>query len=87
LTKCFTKDDQKRNLVNDHNSIDDIRSVVSQAKDVYSSKSREKGKAWRWLAAFSNRLLYYSPVMDTIAQHHPEYVSLAWGAVKFLFVV
>ena len=86
LNKCLTRDNQKRDLLNNHHSIDDISSLVSQAKDAYSKK-REKGKAWRWLSAFSTRLLYYSPIMDTLAQHHPEYVSLAWGAVKFLFVV
>ncbi|KAF6794262.1 hypothetical protein CSOJ01_13713 [Colletotrichum sojae] len=26
-------------------------------------------------------------IFDTFAQHHPEYVSLAWGTLKFLFVV
>lgn len=25
-------------------------------------------------------------IFDTFAQHHPEYVSLAWGALKFLFI-
>ena len=25
--------------------------------------------------------------MDVIVQHHPEYVALAWGAMKFLFKV
>jgi hypothetical protein len=31
--------------------------------------------------------MYYSVIMDTLSQHHPEYVSLAWGAIKFLFIV
>jgi len=26
-------------------------------------------------------------VFDVFVQHYPEYVSLAWGAFKFLFVV
>ncbi|KAF2203369.1 hypothetical protein GQ43DRAFT_367054 [Delitschia confertaspora ATCC 74209] len=25
--------------------------------------------------------------MDVMSQHHPEYVSLAWGTMKFLFVL
>lgn len=25
--------------------------------------------------------------MDVLVQHHPEYVALAWGAMKLLFVV
>ncbi|KAF2267733.1 hypothetical protein CC78DRAFT_456466 [Lojkania enalia] len=30
--------------------------------------------------------MHYSTIFDVIAQHHPEYVALAWGAMKFLFV-
>lgn len=26
-------------------------------------------------------------IFDVYAQHHPEYVSLAWGTMKFLFIV
>ncbi|EQB44440.1 hypothetical protein CGLO_16817 [Colletotrichum gloeosporioides Cg-14] len=29
---------------------------------------------------------YGYAVFDTFSQHHPEYVSLAWGAFKFLFI-
>jgi hypothetical protein len=25
--------------------------------------------------------------MDVLVEHHPEYVSLTWDAMKFLFVV
>ena len=31
--------------------------------------------------------MYYGQIMDMLAQHHPEYVSLGWGTFKFLFVV
>lgn len=31
--------------------------------------------------------MVYSDVLDVLAQHHPEYVSLVWGAFKFVFVV
>jgi hypothetical protein len=30
--------------------------------------------------------MYYANIFDVLAQHHPEYVALAWGAMKFLFV-
>ena len=33
------------------------------------------------------RVQYYGNVMDVLVQHHPEYVSLAWGTMKFFFVV
>jgi len=31
--------------------------------------------------------MYYGNIFDVLAQHHPEYVALAWGAMKFLLVV
>lgn len=30
--------------------------------------------------------LMCAAIFDTFAQHHPEYVSLAWGTMKFLFI-
>lgn len=44
-------------------------------------------KATIWLSKFSSRARFYSNIIDVLVQHHPEYVSLAWGAMKFLFVV
>jgi len=31
--------------------------------------------------------MYYAQIMDVMSQHHPEYVSLVWGLLKFIFVV
>ena len=39
------------------------------------------------MVGLSEKLLYYSNVFDVLAQHHPEYVALAWGTLKFLFIV
>ncbi|KAF5502570.1 ATPase family AAA domain-containing protein 3B [Colletotrichum aenigma] len=35
---------------------------------------------------FRNEAHYETAVFDTFSQHHPEYVSLAWGAFKFIFI-
>ena len=64
----------------------DTLAAVEVAKAAYEKRSR-KGKPREWLLAFSSRVMHYKSVMDTLAQHHPEYVSLVWGAMKFLFVV
>ena len=50
-------------------------------------ESRAQGNVCRWLAALSERIVYYGQVFDMLAQHHPEYVALAWGAFKFVFQV
>ncbi|KAH6846972.1 hypothetical protein B0I37DRAFT_405030 [Chaetomium sp. MPI-CAGE-AT-0009] len=65
------------------NSIEDVRKVLSVAKRQYELKP--KSKAFSWLTRFSQRVRYYSTVLDVLAQHHPEYVSLVWGAFKLVF--
>jgi hypothetical protein len=72
--------------LNNSTTIFDVEQAVTLAKQKYESKS-PKSKARRWLSSCSTRLMYYSVIMDTLSQHHPEYVSLAWGAMKFLFIV
>lgn len=66
--------------------IEDVLEIVGVAKDKYEtqkvgSKLRER------LATVSSRVTYYGQILDVLSQHHPEYVSLAWGTMKFLFLV
>ena len=64
----------------------DVIAAVESAKLEYEMRSR-KGKIREYLVAFSSRVMYYGSIMDSLSQHHPEYVALAWGTMKFLFVV
>lgn len=64
----------------------DVERAVFAAKERYENRSQHS-KIRKWLASCSKRVMYYGTIMDTLAQHHPEYVSLAWGALKFLFIV
>ena len=86
FSNSLKSDQQQQISGHDTNNIEQFQAVVSQAKERYERK-RQNGKARQWLSFFSSRLLYYGAVLDTLAQHHPEYVSLAWGAVKFVFIV
>ena len=63
----------------------DVQIVLDEARIQYEGKGRSK--ASRWLAALSERVMCYGQVLDMLVQHHPEYVSLAWGAFKFVFQV
>jgi hypothetical protein len=56
------------------------------AKEKYENSSPQS-KARKWLSSCSTRVMYYGAIMDTLSQFHPEYVALAWGALKFLFIV
>ena len=65
-------------------SIKEVRAAVEQAKQKYDDASKKHTGAREWLEKFSARLMYYGRVLDALAQHHPEYVALAWGTVKFV---
>jgi hypothetical protein len=67
--------------------MDEIRQIVLDAKRKYDASSGTKKKVQKALDKFSAQFMYYGAVLDVLAQHHPEYVALAWGAVKFVFVV
>ncbi|KAL8741988.1 MAG: hypothetical protein Q9190_005469 [Brigantiaea leucoxantha] len=51
-----------------------------------TSLSRAKAKTQLWLVGLSEKLVHYGNIFDVMVQHHPEYVSLAWGTFKLLFV-
>lgn len=63
----------------------DVQEAVELAKTRYTNSKNSKTR--EWLSWLSSRIMYYGAVLDTLSQHHPEYVSLAWGAMKFVFVV
>ncbi|CAN9304554.1 unnamed protein product [Alternaria sp. RS040] len=67
-------------------SVKDVFTVVETAKKEYEDRSGEhKHTGMRQsLERLSSRIMYYGKVMDTLAQHHPEYVALAWGAMKLV---
>ena len=48
---------------------------------------KAKAKVRLWLSDLSAKILHYDNIFDVMVQHHPEYVSLAWGTFKLLFIV
>lgn len=77
--------DNVRDWLGDKYTIQDVRDTIAIAKERYDA--RPKSRARRYLGKVTTTLTYYGSVMDVLVQHHPEYVSLAWGTTKFLFVV
>ena len=82
----LTQEQYKQIWLDDKVSMQTCYEAVLTAKEVYEGRQRAK-KARKWLASFSLRVKYYGGILDVLSQHHPEYVALAWGTVKFLFVV
>jgi hypothetical protein len=82
----LTHDECKRIWLVDKADIYQVQQAVSSAKAAYEAKSKGS-KARKWLSRLSSRVVFYSTVLDMMVQHHPEYVSLAWGTFKFFFIV
>jgi hypothetical protein len=82
----LTKDQAKVDMAKSADGIYDLLAVVKQAQRVYDAGGKHD-KAHKWLLKFSKRVSHYGNIMDVLCQHNPEYVSLAWGAMKFLFTV
>lgn len=68
-------------------SINDVRATVEKARQKYDDTSRKHTGARKWLQKLSGHIMYCGRVLDALAQHHPEYVALAWGTVKFVLMV
>ena len=86
--KCLTHDVEKRSHADQLHTckLEELVSSVVAAQTHYQGK-RGNNKIRKCIVAFSRRVCYYGDIMDILVQHHPEYVSLAWGAIKFLFGV
>jgi hypothetical protein len=82
----LSRDPEKLRLVQQINSYEDVELLIVAAKAKYDASHQDK-KCSKWLAKLSSRVRFYGNIMDVLAQQHPEYVSLVWGAMKLMFVV
>ena len=85
----MTNDPKKKMLAIDvlaSYTMQDVLDLVQEAISHYQ-RDREQSKTREYLVAFSHRVLHYGSILDVLVQHHPEYTSLAWGAMKILFGV
>lgn len=70
-----------------YTTMENVRVVVEQAKTRYEHCSQSRKGLLKHLTKFSARIMYFGQVLDILSQHHPEYVALAWGSLKFVFMV
>jgi predicted nucleotidyltransferase component of viral defense system len=82
----LTHDHHKIEFVNGKVGLRDVQESVAQSLAKYEA-SQTHTAARKWLHKVALRIQFYGNVLDVIAQQHPEYVSLAWGAIKFLLQV
>ena len=86
FAKVLTKDGQKIVTAKGATSLQDLQIIVANAPIRYEASQKDQATR-KWLGKIATRLQYYGTVMDVLVQQHPEYVALAWGAMKFLFMV
>ncbi len=80
----LTSDERKRSLAFGATSLEDLQRTIVAAKTKYDAQQKDH-RTSKWLSKFSYRVRYYGNIMDVLVQHHSEYASLAWGAMKMLF--
>jgi hypothetical protein len=69
-------------------SFDSLESVQVAVEATFERyESTRNSRVASWLHRLSRRIHYYGRVLDVMVQHHPEYVSFAWGMMKLLFMV
>lgn len=78
----LTHDNEKRDWIRAQTSLQDVFDTLSKARAVYTANNATTAR--RYVVALASRIQYYGGVLDALAQHHPEYVALAWGAMKFI---
>ncbi|KAI0523917.1 hypothetical protein F5B22DRAFT_592503 [Xylaria bambusicola] len=77
--------EKKLNSISEGTGSKDVLLIVTECMNKYEAR-RKHSEARTCLHAFAQRVSFYGNILDVFVQHHPEYVSLAWGAMKFLFV-
>lgn len=88
--KQFTEDSNHgkyaRQILQNAASLQDIQEAVGKSMHEYQGRGKSP-KTIKWLRRAAKSIIYYSNVFDVFVLQNPQYVSLAWGAMKFLFTV
>lgn len=80
-----TRDSRKKDQLRMLNvaTMDDLLHAVKDAQENF--RQNRTGSAYgRYMNQLAEKIHYYGNIMDVLVQHHPEFTSLAWGAMKLL---
>ena len=81
-----TEEGQTAKLALTGSGINDLLGVVRDAQKKYETDHKNQ-RTYKWVVKFSKRVSHYGNILDVLVQQAPEFASLAWGAMKVLFVV
>ncbi|KAB2573619.1 hypothetical protein DBV05_g7730 [Lasiodiplodia theobromae] len=85
LQKDLKGDANGLKIIFSANTAENVLQIVSHLESEYNRHGYKRKKVLDCLYSFSARVAHYERILDTLAQHHPEYVSLAWGTLKLVF--
>lgn len=87
IKDAFADDQKALDIIGRKTTIEDIQATIASIKESYDERPGRWQATRDILRAVSERVIYYGNIFDILAQHHPEYVSLAWGTLKFVLTV
>jgi hypothetical protein len=82
----ITRDDCKSDIAQKATTLQDVQKLAESAFTKYCDERRFP-RARKWLGRIVGTIHQYSNILDVMAQHHPEYLALGWGAMKLVLVV
>ncbi|KAJ0163678.1 hypothetical protein CTA2_2590 [Colletotrichum tanaceti] len=75
---------EEKALLTGSHSMEGVQGLVTATLEKYEAR-KASSKTRGWLERTSEIICHYGTVLDVLVQHRPEYVSLAWGAMKLIF--
>ncbi|KAI0543843.1 hypothetical protein F4679DRAFT_567068 [Xylaria curta] len=84
LSSKLSRDKRQVDFLESKQNLQEIQDIVAQSMARYEDQ-KNGSKARKWLGSFSKKIMFYGNVLDVFVQHHPEFVALAWGAMKLVF--
>ncbi|KAK8114657.1 hypothetical protein PG999_006726 [Apiospora kogelbergensis] len=82
--QALGRDEDKARLVDSTQSLYAMQEMTKRAMEKYET-CQSGSEVKKWLQSFSQKVIYYSDILDVFVQHHPEYAALLWGTMKLLF--
>lgn len=86
LRKEFVGKKTELGWIEGRKSLDDIRNEARELETRYTAADPGKKTVLESMRKISSWILFYGQVLDVLSQHHPEYLALAWGSVKFILM-
>ncbi|KAI0139829.1 hypothetical protein GGR57DRAFT_442035 [Xylariaceae sp. FL1272] len=80
----FTDDTKSLTIITSLQTAQNLQFSLESLKTECKGTGKKRDATLQWLNRISKGIIYYEKVLDALAQHHAEYVSLVWGAVKFV---